>query len=85
MPVIHSLHQQRPVVFAQVIKALERAVRNLPATVLVADQTAVHFVLHRQPGQLIRGDRIDKVFEAALQNNRTLLPIALQKVVPVQI
>ena len=79
MPVVHRLHQQRPVVFAQVIEALEGAVRDLPTAVLVADQAAVHFVFHRQPGQLIRGDRIDKVFEAALENHRTFLPITLQK------
>ncbi|MNN90006.1 hypothetical protein D3C81_2078940 [compost metagenome] len=85
MPVIDCLHQQRPVVLAQVVKALKWAVSDLPAAVLVANQTAVHFVFHRQPSQLIRGDRIDKVFEATLQNHRTLLPITLQKIVPVQI
>lgn len=85
MPVIHRLHQQRPVILAQVVEALEGAVRNLPTAVLVADQAAVHFVFHRQSGQLIRGDRIDKVFEAALENHRALLPITLQKIVPVQV
>ena len=67
MPVIHRLHQQRPVILAQVVEALEGAVRNLPTAVLVADQAAVHFVFHRQSGQLIRGDRIDKVLKPRLR------------------
>ncbi|MNP47128.1 hypothetical protein D3C76_1411690 [compost metagenome] len=58
---------------------------NLPATFLMANQAAVHLVFHSQPGQLIRGNRIDKVAKTTLDNYRALLPIALQKVVPVEI
>ena len=54
VPVINRLYQQRPVILAQVIVALEGAVANLPFTVLMTDQAAIDFALHRQSGQLVR-------------------------------
>jgi len=48
------------------IVALERAVADFPFTVLMTDQAAVHLVLHRKTGQFVRGERVDKILNAAL-------------------
>ena len=84
MPVVDRLHQQRPVVFTEVIVAFERTVANLPFPVLVAHQTAVDFVFHGQTGQLVRRDRVDKIAESAFQNHRAFLPVAFNKLGPVK-
>lgn len=84
VPVIHRLHQQRPVVFAQVIVAFERAMADLPFPVTVADRAAIDFAFHRQPGQFIRANGIDEISEAALEDYRAFLPVAFDKVRPVE-
>ena len=85
MPVVNCLHQQRPVRLTQMIKAGERPVADLPFAFVMADQPAVDLIFHRQPGQFIRGDRVNKVLEAALQDNRALLPVTLQEIRPVEV
>ena len=78
MPVVHRLNQQRPVVFAQVVEALEGAVRNLPTALRwLTVRLSTSFSIASPASS--SGDRIDKVFEAALENHRTFLPITLQK------
>ncbi len=77
MPVIHRLRQQRPAGFAEIIEIFKRPVSGLPLAVFVAYQAAVHFGLHRQPGQLVRGNRIDKIREGVFQHNRLFLPVFL--------
>ncbi len=84
VPVIHRLYQQRPVGFTQVIVALKRAVADVPFTILMTDQAAVDFALHRQPSQLVRREGIDKVGYATLQHYRALLPVTLNKIGPVE-
>ncbi|MNC33045.1 hypothetical protein D3C81_2131970 [compost metagenome] len=65
MPVVNGLNQQRPVVFAQVIIALEWTVADLPSAFVMADQAAVHLVFHGKACEFIRGDGVDEVLEAA--------------------
>src|SRR5471030_265707 len=77
VPVINGLNQNRPVVFTQMIITFKRPVTHLPAAILMTDQAAVDFVFHRQTGQLIRGERVNKIFEATFKNNRTFLPVTL--------
>lgn len=61
MPVVYRLYQQRPVALTQMIVAFERAMADLPFAILMANESAVDFAFHRQPRQLIRRERIDKV------------------------
>ncbi|ABV13051.1 hypothetical protein CKO_01924 [Citrobacter koseri ATCC BAA-895] len=65
MPVVYGLNQQRPVVLAEVVVTLERAVADLPFTILMTDQTAIDFAFHRQSRQFVRGERINEVVEPA--------------------
>lgn len=54
MPVVNRLHQQGPVVFAQVIVAFERTVTDLPFSILMADKAAIDLALHGQSCQFVR-------------------------------
>lgn len=54
MPVVNRLHQQGPVVFAQVIVAFERTVTDLPFSILMADKAAIDLALHSQSCQFVR-------------------------------
>ncbi|MNP74149.1 hypothetical protein D3C76_1709810 [compost metagenome] len=81
---VNGLNQQRPVGFTEMIIAFERTVANLPFPILMAHQTAVDFVFHRQSSQFIRRDRVDKVADAAFKNDRAFLPVAFDKFGPVK-
>ena len=85
MPVVHRLRQQRPAGFAQIVEVLKRAIAGLPFTVEMAHQTAIDLRLHRQPCQLVRGNRIDKIREGIFQHNGLFLPVFLKKFRPVQV
>ena len=54
MPVVNRLHQQGPVVFAQVIVAFEGTVTDLPFSILMADKAAIDLALHGQSCQFVR-------------------------------
>ena len=85
VPVVHRLRQQRPVLLPQMVKILKRAVARLPLAVNVAHQTAVNFHLHRQTGQFVRRNRVDKIRERVFQDHRLFLPVFLQKLRPVKV
>ncbi len=80
MPVVHRLRQQRPAGFAQIVKVLKRTIAGLRFTVEMAHQTAIDFRLHRQPCQLVRGNRVDKIREGIFQHYGLFLPSISQEI-----
>ncbi len=84
VPVVDRLHQQGPVVLAQMIEAFKRTVADLPFPFVMADEAAVDFALHGQAGQFIGRDGIDEIGDAAFQNHRAFLPVTFDKVGPVK-
>ena len=67
------------------IVRLEGAVGSLPLAVETGHQAGYDDLLHGQARQLVRADGILKVFEAALDEERALLPVMFEEVGNIQI
>ncbi|SAE88312.1 Uncharacterised protein [Enterobacter cloacae] len=66
------------------IVAFKGTVADLPFPVLVAYQTAVYLVFHRQTSEFVRRNRVDKIADPAFKNDRAFLPVTFNKVGPVK-
>lgn len=79
-PVIRRLHDQGPILFAQMFIRFKRPELGLPLPVFFIHQPRLDLGLARQTGQFIGADQIGEMFEPLTDHNRLLLPVMRKEV-----